>query len=290
MESEKATGITINGDVFAMLILDELRKAKEEGRTYNLSSWRTIVSSGVRLSPGVKRKLCEFLPQLVIQDMYGCTEFSVAYNSVAIKEDADVAFPGAVLPARGGLFSMQAPFKVVNPETGTDVKPGTEEIGEFAAGGYVSLGYWKCPARTKRKFKLIKGKRYFFTGDDGFVDKDMRFCFIGRGGKEVMNIAGDRVYSEEVAEVIKTNPKVRDVAVVGVPDKELGKAITAIIQLEKGEDLTEEDIVEYCSRSLQEHKVPKHVIFVVSLPREVTGKMEKKVINEFVQGRLGRED
>jgi len=286
VEKEKVDGIMINGDAFAMPILDELKKAGAEGRKYDLSSWKAIISSGVRWSSRVKKELCELLPQVVIIDTYGCTEFSIAYGSATVLEDKEPLLAGATLPARGRLYSIQYPFRIVNPETGEDVKPGTGEMGEFAAGGYVALGYWKCPEKTRNSFRVIDGKRYFFTGDDGYVNKALHFCFVGRS-KEIITTGGQKVYAEEVKEVIKSHPKVRDAAVVGIPDRELGEALAAIIELEKGEDLTEEDIAGHCRQSLPAHKVPKYVMFVVSLPREVTGKMEKRVLKEFAEGRLG---
>ena len=90
-------------------------------------------------------------------------------------------------------------------------------------------------------------------------------------------------------EVIKSHPKVRDAAVMGVPDKELGEVLAAVIELDEGEELSEHDVVKYCSQSFPAHKIPKHVMFVVSLPREATGKMEKRVLREFVESRLGSE-
>jgi len=288
IEREKVDNIMINGDAFAMPIVDELKKAKEEGRTYDLVSWRGVISSGVRWSPRVKRELCQLLPQLVIVDTYGCTEFTPAYSSAAVLEDNDMPPVGATLRAKGGLYSIQAPFKVINRETGKEVEHGTGEMGEFVAEGYVALGYWKRPEETKKCFKVVGRRRHFFTGDDGYVDKHLRFCFVGKGG-DVVSIGGEKVYGEEVKVVIKTHPKVRDAAVVGVPDRELGEALAAIIELEKGEKLSERDVVKYCSQSLPAHKIPKHVMFVVSLPREATGKMEKRVLREFVESRLGSE-
>ena len=287
VEREKVDGIMINGDAFAMPILDELKKAKKDGRTYDFSSWRSIISSGVRWAYRVKKALLEFLPQVVVVDVYGCTEFSISYSSVAVLEDKEVLHAGAMLPARGGAYSRQAPFKVINPETGKEVKPGTGEMGEFVAGGYVSLGYWKRPTKTRSAFKVVDGQRYFFTEDDGYVDEQLYFHFIGGGGKQVVNTSGKKVYSEEVKEAIKSHPKVRDAVVIGVPDKELGEVLVAVIELEEGEELTEHDVVKYCSQSLPAHKIPKQVMFVVSLPREATGKMEKRVLKEFVRSRLG---
>ncbi len=289
IEREKVDGVMINGDAFALPILDELKKAKEEGRTYDLSSCRSIASSGVRWSPRTKRELCKFLPQVVVMDAYGCTEFSVGYGSIAVLEDKELPCAGATLPARGGVYSLQVPFKVINRETGKEVTPRTGEVGEFVAAGYVSLGYWKRPADTKKAFRVIDGRRCFFTGDDGYIDEKLRFCLIGRGGKECIDTGEEKVYSEEIEEFIKSHPKVRDAAVVGVPDKELGQVLAAVIEGDKEEELSERDVVEYCSQGLPAHKIPKHVMLVVSLPREATGKVEKRVLKEFVESRLGGE-
>jgi fatty-acyl-CoA synthase len=278
----------IAGDPFAMPILDELKKAKKEGRKYDLSSCRCVISSGVRWSPRIKRELCEFLPQVVVMDVYGRTEFSMDYGWPGILEDKEMPYAGVMLPARKGLYALQAPCKVINPGTGKEVKPGTGEIGEFAAGGYACLGFWKRPAKTESAFKVVDERRYFFTGDDGYVDEQFRFHLMGRGDKALITVGGEKVYSEEVKEVIKSHPKVRDITVVEVPDAELGRALAAIVQLEKGEALTEQDIIQHCSQSLPSYKVPKHVMFIVSLPRGATGKMDKNVIQEFVQSRMGK--
>jgi fatty-acyl-CoA synthase len=223
-----------------------------------------------------------------VLDAYGCTEFSLAYSSAATLEDKEMSHAGVMLPARKGLYSLQALCKVINPETGKEVKPGTGEIGEFAAGGYVSLGYWKNPTKTESAFKVINGRRYFFTGDDGYVDKQLRFHLVGRGDNALTMVGGEKVYSEEIKEVIKSHPKVRDTTVVGVSDAESGQALVAIVELEKGEELTEQDIIQHCNQNLPSYKVPKHVMFIVSLPRGATGKMDRKVIKEFVQSRMGK--
>ena len=81
----------------------------------------------------------------------------------------------------------------------------------------------------------------------------------------------------------------RDVGVVGIPDDELGEAVAAIIEVVKGGELTARDVIDYCSQSLPGYKIPKHVMFAVSLPRAATGKMERTILKEFVGARLGGE-
>jgi fatty-acyl-CoA synthase len=287
IEKEKVNTVMITGNIFVIPILDELKKAKREGRTYDLSSCRMMMSIGMGWTPSLRKELYEFFPEAVVLDVYGNPEVSAAYGLGFTLDEKEVPDIGVTLPTKKGTFSFKLPCKVIDPEDGKEVKPGTGEIGEFVAGGHLALGYWKNPTKTESAFKVIDGRRYFFTGVHGYVDKEFRFCFAGRD-EEVINVGGKKIYSGEVRRVIRSHPKVRDVAVVGVPDDELGEALAAVIELRKGEELTEHDVVEYCSQSLPQHIIPKHIMFVVSFPREATGKMEKRVLKEFVQSRLGR--
>lgn len=289
IEKERVNGILIAGDTHAIPILEELQGAKKEGRAYDLSSLMCITSLGVRLAPRILRELHKYMPQVVVINAYGCAEVSIAYSIIATSADEEISGAGAMLPARGGVYSLQAPCKVIDPETGKEVRPGSGEIGEFIAGGYVCLGYWKRPGQTKSDFRVIDGQRYFFTGDDGYVDEGWQFHLVGKGGEELINTGEEKVYSEEVKEVIKSHPEVRDVGVVGIPDDELGEAVAAIIEVVKGGELTARDVIDYCSQSLPGYKIPKHVMFAVSLPRAATGKMERTILKEFVGARLGGE-
>ena len=285
IEREKVNGILIAGDAHAIPILEELEKAKKEERVYDLSSLVVIMSSGVGWSAHIKKGLYGFMPQVVILDDYGTTETSIAYSSINTSDDAEILGPGATLPAKG-VYSLQSPYKIISSETGREVEPGSEEVGEFVSMAYLGLGYWKQPKGTERSFRVIEGKKFFFTEDEGYVDEKGQFHFLGRGGNEVILTGGKRVYSEEVEEVIKRHPGVRDAGVVGVPDAELGEAVTAIIEAKKGVEVAEKELIAHCAQNLEGYKVPRHVIPVDFFPREATGKMEKRMLREFARGRV----
>ncbi len=287
VEKEKVNQALITGDAFAVPILEELKKAKEEGRRYNLSSLLTIASSGAWWSAHVKQELHEYLPHFVVMDMYGASESSVAFTAVATSEDKEEAGAGARITPDKGIYSLQARCRVINPETGRDIKPGSGEVGEFLVGGPMALGYWKCPQKTRRDFRVVDGERYFFAADEGVVDEKEQFCLMGRGGAQVINTGGEKVYAEEVEEVIKSHPKIRDVGVVGVPDERWGEAVTALVELEGEEKLTAGDIIDYVGQRLSGYKKPKYVVFVDSVPREAsTGKILRRELRQFAREKL----
>jgi len=300
VEKEKVNQALIIGDAFAVPILEELRKAKEEGKGYKLSSLLTIASSGAWWSAHVKKGLHEYIPHFVVMDMYGASESSVAFASVATSGDKEEAGAGARITPDKGMYSLQARCRVINPETGRDIEPGSGEVGEFLIGGPMALGYWKCPEKTRHDFRVVAGERYFFAGDEGVVDQKGQFRLIGRGGAQVINTGGEKVYAEEVEEAIKSHPQVRDVGVVGVPDERWGEAVTALVELEGeavtalvelegGEKLTAEGIIAYVGQRLSGYKKPRYVIFVDSVPREAsTGKILRRELKQFARQKLSQ--
>lgn len=221
-------------------------------------------------------------------DSMGTSESSGAFASIASSVDNTIQPAGAkVVAEKGDFYSKQVfPARVINPETGKDVKPGSGEIGEFLYGGYMALGYWKCPKKTAQDFRVIDGKRWFFVGDEGTISKDGKFNLIGRGGNYVINTGGEKVYSEEVEEIIKSHPKVRDVAVIGIPDPRWGQVVTALVELEPGEISSEEEIVGWCHPRMAGYKRPRHVFFIHKVPRSATGKIDRAEAQKLIAERL----
>jgi acyl-CoA synthetase (AMP-forming)/AMP-acid ligase II len=131
------------------------------------------------------------------------------------------------------------------------------------------------------------GRKYFFAGDMGYVDEGGWFHPVGRMGIEVIKSGGENVYAEEVEDVLKAHPKVEDAAVVGISDANLGEMVVAIVALERGAESSEEELIKHCQDNLPEHKVPGQVIFVESIPRLSSGKMDRRMLKEFAEGRLG---
>ncbi len=286
VEGQKVNMAVISGDPFATPIVEELRRVQKVGRRYNLSSLGIMLSSGVTWASHVKKELLELIPYLITIDAYGARGCGVTYASINCSGDEEIT-PLQIRGDRKGIYAFQAPCKVINPETGEEVKSGSEEIGDFLTGGYSALGFWKNPGETKRAFMVVDECKYFYAGDEGYVDERGWFHLVGRKGIEVIRSGEVEVYTDEIEEVIKTHPGVRDAAVVVVADEKLGEAVAAIVDMRKGEELNDEELIKYCHRSLPEDKIPKHVIFVEFIPRSPSGKIDKKVLEEFAEGRLG---
>ncbi len=262
VERHKANLVIIVGDAFAIPMIEEL-----ERQSYDISSLALIISSGVRFSPWVKKRFHSRHPGLIILDELGSTETSAAYAQVSSAEDDELGQLKIQTVDKGINVN-----KVINPVTGEDVKPG--EKGELIFGGYNALGYWKDPERTARHFREIDGKNWFFIGDEGTVDEQGYFHLIGRGSS-IINTGGEKVYAEEVEEILLEHPGIRDVAVTGVLDDRWGEAVTAMVELEKGADLGPEEIIEYCREKMAGYKKPKNVFIVDEVPRSATGKLER---------------
>ncbi len=272
VERNKANLIIIVGDAFAIPMIEEL-----ERKTYDISSLALIISSGVRFSPWIKKRFHRKHPGLVILDELGSTETSAAYAQVSSAEDEELG-QLKIQTVKDGINVN----RVINPATGEDVKPG--EKGELIFGGYNALGYWKDPERTARHFREIDGKNWFFIGDEGTVDQQGYFHFIGRGSS-IINTGGEKVYAEEVEEIILEHAGVRDVAVTGVPDDRWGEAVTAMVEIEPEAeaDLGPDDIIEYCRERMAGYKKPKNVFIVDEVPRSATGKLERGVLKDRAQ-------
>jgi acyl-CoA synthetase (AMP-forming)/AMP-acid ligase II len=118
------------------------------------------------------------------------------------------------------------------------------------------------------------------VGDEGTVDAEGYFHFIGRGSS-IINTGGEKVYAEEVEEILLQHPGIEDLGVTGVPDERWGEAVTALIKPAEAADLLPEEIIAYCRDKMAGYKKPKHVFFVTELPRTVTGKMQRKELKEL---------
>ena len=279
IEKHEVTSMIIVGDAFARPIVEELERAEEAGKYYDLSSLLFIGSSGVMWSPEVKKRLYDYLPQCVMADAVGTTEVSEATAMLSTSIDKEIPNVRIKINPK----DKRHPRRVINPETWEDAKPG--EVGELVYGGYLAREYWKDPYKTAKTFKYINGKRWFFVGDMGTMDDDGYFNFIGRG-TSVINTGGEKVFPEEVEETIKLYHKIKDVAVIGVPDDRWGEAVTAVIQVRDGEVITSDEVLDFCRGKMAGYKKPKHVVITDSFPRAMSGKVEKVPLKKIAVEQL----
>lgn len=251
--------IAIVGDAFARPMLAELDA--NPGR-YDLSKLMLINSSGVMWSQEVKDGLLRHIPHVILFDSLGSSE--------AVGLAASVSAAGA--SASTARFSLGNGVRVLTSED-RDVEPGSGEVGVIALPGFMPVGYYKDPEKSARTFRVVDGQRYSVPGDCATVDADGSIQLLGRGSV-VINTGGEKVYPEEVEEVIKQLPEVADAVCVGVPNERFGEAICAVVELTSDATVTDEDVREAVRVKLAGYKVPRAVRFVDTIGRSPAGKVD----------------
>lgn len=168
---------------------------------------------------------------------------------------------------------MYEEVRLVN-EKGEDVPIG--EVGEvIIKGSGVSSGYWNDPEITANTIK----DGWFHTGDIAKMDEEGYYYIVERK-KDMIISGGINVYPAEIEDVIYGNPKVAEVGVIGVPDEKWTEVPKAIVVFKPGQEMTEEELIDFCNGKLAEYKIPKSVVFVDGLPRSGSGKVLKRVLRE----------
>jgi acyl-CoA synthetase (AMP-forming)/AMP-acid ligase II len=161
--------------------------------------------------------------------------------------------------------------------------PGSGVIGRVAVKGITPVGYYKDPEKSARTFLVLDGDRYSVPGDYATVEADGTLKLLGRGSV-CINTGGEKVYPEEVEEVLKTHPGIRDAVAVGVPDEKWGEAICAVIEPHEGTTVDEDDVIAHVKSHLAGFKAPKRVLPVQTIGRAPNGKVDyKRLRNEAIE-------
>jgi 3-oxocholest-4-en-26-oate---CoA ligase len=266
VERERVNQISIVGDAFAKPMV---RTLDENPGRWDLSSLFLVVSSGVMWSEPVKQALLKHQPTMLLVDVFSSSEAVGMGSSVS----------------SGAIASETATFRlgentIVISDDGRKVEPGSGEIGRVAVGGYQPIGYYKDPEKTAATFIEFDGKRYSCPGDYAMVEADGTLTLLGRGSV-VINTAGEKVFPEEVEEVIKTYPGVRDAVVVGVPDEKFGEAVTAVVEAGPEADVPPDDLIAHVRAKLASYKAPRHVVVIDTIGRAANGKVDYKRLKAF---------
>lgn len=207
---------------------------------------------------------------------YGQTEASPACTMSKTTDTIETR----VATVGGNIFGVEC--KIVDPETGEDLPVNVD--GEFVARGYnIMKGYYKMPEATAA---AIDKDGWLHTGDMARMDKNGNYKITGRI-KDMIIRGGENIYPKEIEDFIYTHPKVKDVQVIGVPDKDYGEEIMACVILKEGETATEEEIKEYVASHMAKHKTPRYVDFVDSFMMNAAGKILKYKMREEAVKKLG---
>jgi malonyl-CoA/methylmalonyl-CoA synthetase len=208
-----------------------------------------------------------------ILERYGMTETSMNTSN---------PYDGARVPGSVGLPLPGVEVRVTEPESARVL--GTEEIGMLEVRGpNVFSGYWRMPEKTASEFR--EGG-FFITGDLGKIDADGYVWILGRG-RDLIITGGYNVYPKEVEVEIDALPGVLESAVIGVPHRDFGEGVAAVVVPRPGCVIEEADIIDALRGRLANYKLPKRVIVAEELPRNAMAKVQKAVLREQHAGLFG---
>ena len=239
----------------------------------DFSYMRTGIMAGANCPADLMRRASVEMNMREIISVYGQTEASPGCTMGEVNEDLDhrVETVGSAFPG--------VECKIIDPETGDELPDG--ESGEFVARGFnIMKGYYKMPEATSQ---AIDKDGWLHSGDICMRTPDGYYKVTGRL-KDMIIRGGENLYPREIEEFYLTNPKVRDVQVVGVPDERYGEECCAWIILHKGETADEAEMREFGNSYIARHKVPRYFIFVNEFPMNAAGKILKyKMRDESVE-------
>lgn len=275
VREQGVTGFPGVPTVFAMLLQ---MKNLDPGL---FDSVRYVTNTAAALPPSHISKLQSMFRNARIFAMYGLTECKrVAY------------LPPEELTRRPTSVGKAMPNVEVYivDEDGNQVPPG--ETGELVVrGSNVMLGYWNRPQETAKALRAGKQPwdRVLYTGDLFTADEDGFLYFVARKD-DIIKSRGEKVSPAEVERIIYELDAVQEVAVVGIPDPILGRALKAVVVLVEPGAVSERDIVHHCGSRLESFMVPKEVEFRASLPKTSSGKISRQAIQNECCGNQSNGD
>ncbi|HEU5277369.1 MAG TPA: class I adenylate-forming enzyme family protein [Gaiellaceae bacterium] len=266
MHAEQATVFGAVPTVYATLI------GMQHVRSYD--SIRCLTNAAAALPPAFHDRIQRIFPNAKLFRMYGQTEcVRISY----LEPELITSRPTSVGSAIPGTEVF-----VLNDD-GKQVAPG--ETGELhVRGPHLMMGYWGDPHLTEEKLTsaAFPGERILRTHDHFTVDEDGLLYFVGRSD-DIIKTRGEKVSTAEIENLLHGLAGVRQAAVVGVPDELLGEAIRAYVVLEKGAELTKEDLLRYAASRLENYMVPREVVILDELPHTESGKVRKRSLLETAE-------
>ena len=265
---ERVTALQIVGDPFARPLLDEL-----DAHDHDLSHLRFLLSGGAVLSPPVKERLVARLPGLRIVDVLGSSE--TGRQAVAGRQSA---------------FRPERSTVVLSADRARRLAPGDDEIGWLAQSGRVPLGYLGDEAKSRATFPTVDGVRHAVAGDRVRLLADGSIELLGRDSVTI-NTGGEKVFAEEVEQVLTAHPAVVDAVVAGRPSERWGSEIVAVLSSRPGVSRPGDDeLRDHCRTALAGYKVPKQFCWVDRVERSPAGKADYAWARKVAGGGAGAPD
>ena len=247
-------------------------------RDTDFSYMRTGIMAGSGCPPELMKRAADpnEMNMRGIVSVYGQTESSPGSTMSAWTDSLEVRTETV------GYAFPHVQCKVIDPETGEEVPAGVN--GEFCSRGYNTMkGYYKMPDATR---DTVDADGWLHSGDIACCDENGNYRITGRL-KDMIIRGGENIYPKEIEEFIYTHPAVKDVQVIGVPDKRYGEEALAMIVLKEDTAVTVEEMREYIVSHLARHKVPKYIEFTDGFPMNAAGKVLKYKMREDAVKRYG---
>ncbi len=256
---------------WAQDLLDAVDSGRIDLDHYYLDQWRLMHIGAQPVPPSLIRRWREKFPHHQYDTNYGLSE-SIGPGCVHL--GVENTHKVGAIGKPGYLWET----KIID-ESGKEVVQG--EVGELSVRGPgVMLCYYKNPEATA---EVLKGD-WLWTGDMARMDED-GFIYLVDRKKDVVISGGENLYPVQIEVFLRGFHKIKDVAVIGLPDPRLGEIAAAIVEIKEGETCTEAEINDFCA-AMPRYKRPRKIIFD-RIPRNPTGKIEKPVLREkYCQGRL----
>ena len=247
---------------WAQDILDAIERGDVKLEDYHLKQWRLMHIGAQPVPPSLIRRWKSYFPNHKYDTNYGLSE-STGPGCVHLGME-NIHKVGAI-----GVPGYRWECKIID-ENGIPVEQGN--VGELCVKG---PGVMKCYYKNPEDSAAVLKDGWLLTGDMARQDED-GFIFLVDRKKDVIVSGGENIYPVQIEDFIRANNKVKDVAVIGMPDKRLGEITAAIIEIKEGMECTEEEIEKFCL-DMPRYKRPKKIIFA-EIPRNATGKIEKPAL------------
>ena len=249
---------------WAQDLLDAIESGRVNLDDYMLDSWRLMHIGAQPVPPSLIKRWKEVFPHHQYDTNYGLSE-SIGPGCVHLGVE-NIHKVGAIGKA-GYLWEAD-----IVDENGKAVPQG--EVGELIVKG---AGVMTCYYKNEEATDEVLKDGWLYTGDMAKMDKD-GFIYLVDRKKDVVISGGENIYPVQIEDFLRSNNKIKDVAVIGLPDARLGEITAAIIELKEGMSATEDEINEFCN-ALPRYKRPRKIFFE-KVPRNPTGKIEKPVLRE----------
>ena len=233
---------------------------------YNLSSVRLAITGAAIMPLSLKKRVLEIFPGLQLYDCFGQTEMSPV--TTMLKSQDTLRKPTSV-----GKPIVGTEVRVVD-DKGFDVPVG--EVGEVVyRGPGMLLEYYNNPKATGEA--IVDG--WFHSGDLVRMDEE-GFVYVVDRKKDMVISGGENVYPAEVEEVLYKHEKILEAAVIGIPSEKWGEGVHAVVVLKPGQEMNQEEVINFCAAHLAGYKKPRSVEFTEALPRNASGKVLKIRLRE----------